>query len=1202
MEFGLFWTAAGLLLVLLFIIGSRLLGWWRLWRAKSVARKNVPASPEQVVHEDDASLTALIAEANSALSKAPAYSDTHAGTPLSRLPLYLMIGPEASGKTSTFTNSGLEPQLLAGEVKGRMPLAATRLCNIWLAKNAVFVEIAGRAFSGDLSRWTQLLRVLRGQAASPGWRRFWTSPAPQVALSGVVAFFDIKNLMGTGNAESLTRQSRDWQERLGSIGEVFGVEFPVYQVITKCDAVSFFDDYFRRLPEAEANQVFGCTLPAKDPNGSQPAQVFAEAETKRLSRSFNPLFQALAQRRVTHLAHEPDPKRRPGVYEFPREFKRIKSPLVQLLTDAFRPHPLRPGPLLRGYYLTGMREVEPVAADLGVTRADWSAVEVAADATRLFRGDATQIFRLDDSNLKDRGGAGLVPRWMFSQDLFHTIILKDQPARRVVPVDSRLELYRRGALGALWALCGLLCFAWIWSWNENRNLLHEVGQVVEADVQKRGKLPLLADLQSLDALQGQVKRLSEYDRNRPPLPLRWGLYSGDRVAAPLKSAYFRRFQQLILNSLNGVLIASLEAVPSNPPPNAPYQPIYAELKGHLMISSGACKPEPSFAAQILKQTSDRAGLATTAESKALVDRQIEFYAKELAYGNPCRLTENTAVRDHARAYLTKVRGVETIYKNVMARAEHTLPAPLRLGAIAPNYTQVLTGPAEVSGAFSRDGWKFIERASKEGNAGVLGESCVVGSPSGVVGEWKQDAELAGAIQRLFIRDYIEHWRHFVTGFSVVKYRSPEDAARKLEIMADHKSPLLGLLALTANQTNFPAERANSKTLDKLTPLINKVIPGLGKAEKTVDRMTDAAMGPPEMFSSPTDITRVFQPVHWVVPPSSDTWVIDKNSAYIEALAQLGHSMQEIARSGVDPTIHQAAAQNREKALDAVRQIARGFKPTQVGGLDASVQHLLEDPIRFTAPFIIKDFENAAAGKVNQELRTLCTQFKSTLHKYPFQPSRDDVSLQELSAWFAPSTGKIWKFQAQSMADFVFKEGSQWKSKDPAKKPQVTPDMLSFLKHAQELTDAFFPPGAAQPQLTYTLRPKLDSSFGEMTLELEVDGRVHQWTSSLQKQFIWPAPQGSKDVGAVVRIKAGALTFPVASQGGTWGIFRIIRDAEPRPLLSKLVEWKKVRGGDGRLEPIQPAPVRMEIVEFPGGVDVFNPKFFEGLHCPSKAVE
>jgi len=52
---------------------------------------------------------------------------------------------------------------------------------------------------------------------------------------------------------------------LRAVGDVFGVEFPVYQIITKCDAIPFFPDFFRRLPEPEANQILGChSFPSGD--------------------------------------------------------------------------------------------------------------------------------------------------------------------------------------------------------------------------------------------------------------------------------------------------------------------------------------------------------------------------------------------------------------------------------------------------------------------------------------------------------------------------------------------------------------------------------------------------------------------------------------------------------------------------------------------------------------------------------------------------------------------------------------------------------------------------------------------------------------------------------------------------------------------------------------------------------------------------
>jgi hypothetical protein len=64
----------------------------------------------------------------------------------------------------------------------------------------------------------------------------------------------------------------------------------------------------------------------------------------------------------------------------------------------------------------------------------------------------------------------------------------------------------------------------------------------------------------------------------------------------------------------------------------------------------------------------------------------------------------------------------------------------------------------------------------------------------------------------------------------------------------------------------------------------------------------------------------------------------------------------------------------------------------------------------------------------------------------------------------------------------------------------------------------------------------------------------------------------------------------------------LADAEARKLNAKIVEWKYTIGGGGRPEAITPAPVQMEIVAFPGGQDIFNPRFWEGLRCPSAAVQ
>jgi type VI protein secretion system component VasK len=245
----------------------------------------------------------------------------------------------------------------------------------------------------------------------------------------------------------------------------------------------------------------------------------------------------------------------------------------------------------------------------------------------------------------------------------------------------------------------------------------------------------------------------------------------------------------------------------------------------------------------------------------------------------------------------------------------------------------------------------------------------------------------------------------------------------------------------------------------------------------------------------------------------------------------------------------------------------------------------------------------AAKKVNGELRTLCNSQRSTLRKYPFQSSsNDDASLEEFTAVFQPVTGAFWKFQQQSLGELTVKEGGVWKAKDPTKKPSLAPEMLAFLNRAQSITEAFFPGGAARPQLTYTVRPQLDPRLKDYTLELQIDGQSYPLTV-LRKALSWPPPPGTKNVGAVARLvsSGSGLGFAFASRGGLWGIFRILGDAEPRELNARLVEWKNTSGGVGRPEPITPAPVRLEIVGFPGEQDVFNPIFWRGTSCPSAAV-
>src|SRR5256885_4462539 len=67
------------------------------------------------------------------------------GAGISNLPLIFLIGQQGSIKTSTMLHSGLDAELLAGQVyQESNAVAPTRAANVWFANNAVFAEAGAR--------------------------------------------------------------------------------------------------------------------------------------------------------------------------------------------------------------------------------------------------------------------------------------------------------------------------------------------------------------------------------------------------------------------------------------------------------------------------------------------------------------------------------------------------------------------------------------------------------------------------------------------------------------------------------------------------------------------------------------------------------------------------------------------------------------------------------------------------------------------------------------------------------------------------------------------------------------------------------------------------------------------------------------------------------------------------------------------------
>ena len=80
-----------------------------------------------------------------------------AGAKLSSLPTVFLLGETGAGKTSTMDQSGLDAELLAGQVYQENSIVPTRVANIWFARKTVFVE-AGGPLMDDPASWVRLIK------------------------------------------------------------------------------------------------------------------------------------------------------------------------------------------------------------------------------------------------------------------------------------------------------------------------------------------------------------------------------------------------------------------------------------------------------------------------------------------------------------------------------------------------------------------------------------------------------------------------------------------------------------------------------------------------------------------------------------------------------------------------------------------------------------------------------------------------------------------------------------------------------------------------------------------------------------------------------------------------------------------------------------------------------------------------------------
>jgi len=1018
-------------------------------------------------------LIAVVQEAEKRLSG----SQFAKGQKLNELPLYFLLGESGSTKTSVMVHSGLEPELLAGQVYQETNIVATRMANIWFARGSAFAEVAGHVLDNP-QLWVKFIQKLKPGRAS---KAVGGEQAPRAAIICV----NSEIFLQPNAQDQLAALSRKLHARLLELAQGLGIRFPVYVMFTKIDRLAYFADFVSHLTNDEAGQTVGATLPYVD---TANMGVYAEEQTRRVSDSFNRLFRSVADKRPMLIRREPQPTTQPNVYEFPREFRKVQNAMVSFLVDLCRPSQLSVGPFLRGYYFSGIRpvyitDVIPSQPKEAQQKVDFS------EATSMF--NAAQLQQsIQQMQQPKATGPRRVPQWVFLTQLFNRILIGDQTALRASSTSTANSKTRRMLFAAACALFLIYGTFLTISFFKNRAMEQNVIQAVRqlpATPTLGGQLATLDQLQRLEQVRASLDELTLHQREGKPLLMRWGIYAGDKLYPLARRAYFQKFQQLLLAGTQQNMVQHLTSRAGEPDAEG-FRYTYDTLKSYLITTSHAdkSKENQNFLPSVLI---DRWQMSQQldAERADLARRQFEFYSRELQYENPYSADNDKGSIETARRYLLSSQPEERIYQFMLSEAGKK-SGDVNFPKLYPDANKVLSVTKVVSGAFTQPGFKFMQDAFKNIQQYLSGETWVLGEQSGPQPDPKQ---LEATLRTRYQNDYLKEWREFVSTSRVHRYASLKDAATKLTVFASNSSPLLALFSVVSKNT----------------------------------AVEDKA------------IADAFQPPQFVVPPDSvDRYVGASNQPYMNALTGLQTSVETAAAA---PPEDKAAAQmtldQATQAKVAARQIAQNFAVDAAGRVDASSQRLLEEPIT-NAEALIRALGPA---QLNGKGAGFCQVFGTLWSKYPFSgnPSSPHATLDDVNKVFQPGTGALWTFYQESLAAALVNQGGRYAPK-PDSEVRINPQFLAFFNNSAALSNALYPAGAMSPALNYKLTAQpmegvraMDLSIAGLTLQ--ASGRGGQ-----SRDFMWP---GRAPYAVVLRGDLGGSSLDFVSQEGLWSVFQFFGD-------------------------------------------------------------
>jgi type VI secretion system protein ImpL len=978
------------------------------------------------------------------------------GGNLYTLPWYVVIGPPGSGKTTLLQNSGLNFPL--SDRFGKQALrgvGGTRNCDWWFTDEAVFLDTAGRYTTqdsdqaADSSAWSEFLKLLRKYRK----RR---------PINGVLIAMSMSDLL-TLDQHGMQEHVQAVRRRLDELATELRIGVPVYMVLTKCDLIAGFSEFFDDLSPELRSQVWGMSFPVEQTMNGTAAKQFAS--------EFELLLNRLHTRILGRLHAERDPNRRAAILSFPQQLGALRETLRQFIEGVFTGYAYGTPPLLRGVYLTsGTQEGTPID-------------RMMAAVARTFGLDAAQVH-----------APGAQQRTFFVERLLKEVLFRESGFAGTNPKLERQKILLQAAsyLGVL-VVTVLLLAGFAESYSRNNTYLGQVSDalkgypatsdVSDATSQKDYFARVLSRLEGLSGVQDAAQQY----KGDVPWSMRFGLYQGHAVGDEVHGAYLRELNGLLLPGVASQFRTGLTSSASDP------QALYYYLKGYLMLG----EPQHQNADQLVALTDIE--WRKIFPDDPVLQKALDKHFHALV-GEPGQLRAihlDDAMVEQARSTLRTADLSTLIYGSMKLNADSADNSPLQLdkelGLLGNVFRRRSGAPLSepipalyTQPAFAMQVNKGIEQAVKQ----FTQDDWVFGSGKiDAIGQ----AKLAQQVLALYQTDYIKVWDDLLNDLQLQPIANIQDASAIAAKLSGPSSPLKSLLVLVRDNTHDLMRAPPATDADKAEGALKKVAEKRAEQTAVMRALANAGVkagegGEKSAAAKPGDaISAHFDTLDKLTEGAPGSTPIDHTLSVLDQLSKTLLTMSDFSNAAGQPNPQLLMAQQEAAQL-----------PPPVTGWVAALTGKSE-------ALVATGTTGALGDAFQQAVAKDCASF--TRGRFPFAPnSASDIPVQNFGELFGYG-GHFDSFYKQTLDKLVDASGAIWKWKSGPGAVSGSPGMLAQMQLADAIKQMYFRNNGATPEVDFTLvAPSLDAGIGKFAMTVDGQKFEYQPGGVSSAGMKWPGPQ------------------------------------------------------------------------------------------------